>query len=365
MAARDCAASIQTLAKRAARSRPLRAARAVAPRRKPVTAPLFRFAFRVLAAAQSRAAFQRTAIMNDTETQPHASLYQRITDQIIAELERGVLPWHKPWNSQNLSGRVQLPLRYSGERYRGINVISLWMAAAAFGFTSPFWMTYRQAQELGGQVRKGEKGSLVVFTGTMTKQDESADDESDSRQIRFLRGYNVFNCCQIDGLPERFTERPVEPLLSAPARDAKAEAFFAKLAADVRHGGSRAYYAPKLDYIQMPPFETFADAASYYATRAHETMHWTSHEGRLNRSFEGSRRFGGDAYSMEELVAELGAAFLSVDLQLTAELRPDHASYLDHWLKVLKADNHAIFTAAAHAQRACDWLHARAAAGCG
>ena len=299
--------------------------------------------------------------MNDISAQPRSSLYQRITDQIIAELERGSLPWHKPWNAQHLGDRVLAPLRHSGERYRGINIISLWIAATTFGYASPYWMTYRQACELGGQVRKGEKGSPVVFASKLVKRDADApvdaDAESGIREIPFLRGYTVFNAAQIDGLPERFTMiAPLMPL-DPPERNSRAEAFFAATGADIRHGGAQAYYAPKLDYIQMPPFETFTDTVGYYATRAHETVHWTAHHERLNRRFDGNRRFGGDAYGMEELVAELGAAFISVDLQLTPELRPDHASYIENWLQVLRNDNRAIFTAAAHAQRACDYLH--------
>jgi antirestriction protein ArdC len=295
--------------------------------------------------------------MTNSDTKPRAGLYQRITDQIVAELERGVIPWHRPWSGASLGDRISRPLRHTGGAYRGINVIALWMAATAFGFTSPFWMTYRQALALGGQVRKGEKGSLVVYAGTVTNQTEAGEDD-DARQFRFLKGFTVFNVMQIDGLPQRFAEKPVAPLLTMPERDAKAEAFFGKLGADMRHGGAQAYYARKPDYIQMPPFESFEDAASYYATRAHETVHWTSHESRLDRCFDGSKRFGGEAYAIEELVAELGAAFLCVDLQLTPELRPDHAAYIDSWLKALKSDSRVIFTAAAHAQRACDWLHA-------
>lgn len=297
--------------------------------------------------------------MTDLDTKPRAGLYQRITDQIIAELERGTIPWHKPWSTATLTQRVTKPLRHTGEPYRGINVLSLWMASTAFGFTSPFWMTYRQATELGGQVRKGEKGSLVVYANSFTKKGEGAsetDAGSDDREIRFLKGYNVFNLDQIDGLTDHFESAPLEAPLDPPMRDAQAEAFFDRIGADTRHGGPRAYYAPKPDYIQLPPFECFGDAVGYYATRAHETVHWTSHEKRLNRSFD-RKRFGDEGYAMEELVAELGAAFLCVDLQLTPELRPDHASYIEGWLEVLKHDNRAIFTASAHAQRACDWLH--------
>jgi antirestriction protein ArdC len=333
-----------------------RAAMAVALTRKAVTGPLFRFAKRVLDTAQLGADLERTAIMSDANTKPRANLYQRITDQIIAELERGALPWRKPWDTGLLGDRVTRPLRHSGEPYRGINIVALWMAATASGFASPFWMTYRQALEFDGQVRKGEKGQLVVFASSMTKVDEAAPEGADPREVHFMKGFTVFNVAQIDGLPARFSEPAPAPRLDVPTRDAKAEAFFNATAAVILHGGTQAYYAPEPDCIRLPPFESFRDTASYYATRAHETVHWTAHKTRLDRSFD-HKRFGDEGYAMEELVAELGAAFLCADFALTPELRPDHASYIENWLLALKNDNRAIFTAAAHAQRACDFLH--------
>jgi antirestriction protein ArdC len=282
-------------------------------------------------------------------------IYQRVTGQIVAELERGVIPWTKPWHASHLEGRVALPIRHNGLPYRGINVIALWIASTAFGYASPTWMTYRQASELGGQVRKGEKGSLVVYAGTLTKPAEDEGGEVDSREIQYLRGYTVFNTDQIDGLPDQYRPQPV-PVLDPPQRIALAEAFLAAVPAEVRHGGNRAYYAGGADYIQMPPFETFRDAESYYAVRTHETVHWTAHKSRLDRSFD-RKRFGDEGYAMEELVAELGSAFLCSALTLTPELRPDHASYIANWLEVLKRDSRAVFAAASHAQRAADYLH--------
>jgi antirestriction protein ArdC len=169
-----------------------------------------------------------------------------------------------------------------------------------------------------------------------------------------MKGYTVFNVEQIDGLPERYHTKPA-PRLEPMPRIAHAEAFFAGTAADIRHGGNSAYYSVGSDHIQTPVFEAFRDAESYYATLAHECTHWTKHCRRLDREF-GRKRWGDEGYAMEELVAELGAAFLCASLELTPELREDHASYLDHWLKVLKADKRAIFTAAGHAQRAADFL---------
>ena len=287
-----------------------------------------------------------------------ASLYQRVTDQIIAELERGVMPWRKPWNAEHLNGRVSLPLRHNGEAYRGINVLTLWMAGTALGYSSPTWMTYRQALELGGQVRGGEKGSPVVYAGKLVKAGEDSAEHEDPREIRYLKSYCVFNVCQIDGLPDTFYAKPDVPVLAVPERNARAEAFFDAVGAVTRHGGTRAYYSPPMDYISMPPFESFENAESYYAIRAHECVHWTGHVTRLDR-LAWPVRSGSPEYMKEELVAELGAAFLCVFLQLTPELRPAHASYIEHWLKMLRGDNRAIFAAAAHAQRAADYLLAR------
>ncbi len=196
--------------------------------------------------------------------------------------------------------RVTRPLRHNGEPYRGINIIALWMASTACGFTSPYWMTYRQALELGGQVRKGEKGALVVFSSSLTRKNEGAAADAgtnaDPREIRFMKSFTVFNLDQIDGLADRYASRALTSQLDPPLRNAQAEAFFARIGADTRHGGSRAYYAPQPDYIQLPPFESFLDAASYYATRAHEAVHWTGHEQRLNRSFD-RKRFGDEGYA--------------------------------------------------------------------
>lgn len=282
-------------------------------------------------------------------------IYQRVTDQIVAELENGVRPWLKPWNAEHAAGRITRPLRANGVAYRGINILMLWASAVEKGFAAPLWLTYKQAQELGGQVRKGEKGSPVVYANTITRTEQDADTGEDvERNIPFMKAYTVFNAEQVDGLPAHFYALQ-EPALDPVARIEKAEAFFAATRADVRHGGNQAYYAIGEDRVQMPPFEAFRDAESYYATLAHELAHWTRHPSRLDRSF-GRKKWGDEGYAKEELVAELGAAFLSADLGLTPEPRADHASYIASWLKVLKDDKRAIFTAAAHAQRAADYL---------
>ena len=282
-----------------------------------------------------------------------ADVHTRITNTIVAQLEAGVRPWLKPCNAEHAAGRISMPLRANGVPYRGINILSLWIEADAKGYSAPIWITYRQALELNGQVRKGEHGSPVVYAATATKKDEAAGEEGE-RSFAFLKGYTVFNVEQVDGLPAHFytpATKPLDPV----QRIERAEMFFASIGADIRYGGNRAYYNVSQDFVQLPPFETFRDAESYYATLAHEATHWTRHETRLNRDF-GRKRWGDEGYAMEELVAELGAAFLSSDLGLTPEVMPDHAAYIASWIKVLKHDKRAVFTASAYAQRAADHL---------
>lgn len=285
-----------------------------------------------------------------------ADVYERITNQIVAELEKGVRPWLKPWNAEHSAGRITRPLRGNGIPYRGINVVMLWSEAMEKGYAAPIWMTFKQAIELKACVRKGEKGSLVVYADKITRTEtDAATGEENEFAIPFMKGYTVFNVEQINGLPEHFYGKP-ELRSDAVPRIERVESFFAATGANVVHGGSRACYVPSTDNIHMPCIDFFRDTESYYATLAHETTHWTKHASRLNREF-GRKRFGDEGYAMEELVAELGSAFLSADLDLTPEVRDDHASYVASWLKVLKNDKRAIFTAASHAQRAVDFLH--------
>jgi antirestriction protein ArdC len=293
--------------------------------------------------------------MSNTNETARQDVYSRITNQIIEALEQGVKPWTQPWNAAHAAGHVSRPLRHNGLPYAGINVLTLWASATSAHYAAPIWMTFKQAIELGGHVRKGEKGSPVVYADTMrrTETDEATGDEAELA-IPFLKAYTVFNVEQIEGLPAHFLA-PATTTPNPDARIAEAENFFAASRADIRHGGDSAFYSPALDYIQMPPFEAFKDAQAYYATLAHEATHWTRHASRLDRDF-GRKRFGDDGYAREELVAELGAAFLSADLGLRLEDRTDHAAYLSHWLAVLKEDKRAIFAAAAHAQRAADYL---------
>ncbi|WP_374346578.1 ArdC family protein [Phenylobacterium sp.] len=281
-------------------------------------------------------------------------LYSRVTNAILADLENGVRPWNKPWSAEHLAGKISRPLRATREPYSGVNVLLLWAEAVAQGFTAPIWITFRQALALGGHVRKGEHGSTVVYANRI-KRPEAGDDGQDvEREIPFLKAYTVFNVEQVDGLSAHF-HATVAPRLDAVQRIAHAEAFFAATGADIRHGGNQAFYAAHTDHVQVPPFEAFEDPEAYYATLAHECTHWTKHPTRLDRDF-GRKRWGDEGYAREELVAELGAAFLCADLGLELEPRPDHASYIASWLEVLQNDRRFIFTAAAHAQRACDHL---------
>lgn len=290
----------------------------------------------------------------NTTTSLYKDVYSRVTDRIVADLEKGVRSWMKPWSASNTEGRVLRPLRHNGTPYKGINVLLLWGEAVEKGYTSPTWMTYKQAETLNAHVRKGEKGSLVVFADRYTKTEANDKGEDVEHSIPFMKAYTVFNVQQIEGLPAQYQPTPAPDTAPLPLFE-DAEKFFAGTGAEFRHGGNRAFYAPAADFIQLPPPDAFRDAESYAATKAHELTHWTGHQDRMAREF--GKRFGDQAYAFEELVAELGAAFLCADLGVTPETREDHAAYLGHWLAVLKSDKRAIFTAAAHAQRAADYLH--------
>jgi antirestriction protein ArdC len=296
-------------------------------------------------------------IMSRKEDKSRADIYARITDRIVADLGRGVRPWTRPWTVANTAGRITRPLRHNGQPYSGVNVILLWSEAVARGFSSPIWMTFKQAAELGGHVRKGETGSIVVYASRFTKTETDGNGDEVERDIPFLKAYTVFCVDQIDGLPEHYYGRPAT--VSTPIeRNAHADAFFANTGAVVRHGGTMAFYAPSSDHIQMPPIESFRDAESYVAVRAHETVHWTAPSHRVNRDLS---RYGKDRSecAREELIAELGSCFLCADLGIVPELepRPDHASYLKSWLEALSNEKRFIFAAAAHAQRAVAYLH--------
>lgn len=290
------------------------------------------------------------------QTEPRADLYTRVTDRILADLEQGVRPWFKPWGTGQTQGRIIRPLRHNGLPYSGVNTLLLWSEAVARGFSAPIWMTFRQAHALGAHVKKGETGSLVVYADAMRRTETDESGEEAKRRIPFLKAYTVFNVEQIEGLPAHYLAPAPAPFAKI-ERIARADSFIAATGVTVRHGGDRACYSAASDHVQMPPFEAFHDAESYYVTLAHECIHWTKHPTRLDRDFK-RKRFGDEGYAREELVAELGSAFLSADLGLTPQPRPDHAAYIASWLKVLKDDKRFIVSAAAHASRAADFLHA-------
>jgi antirestriction protein ArdC len=293
-----------------------------------------------------------TATVSDTK---RADIYIRVTAKIIEELERGVRPWLKPWNAEFAAGRITRPLRHNGQPYKGINILMLWASAELQGFACPFFLTFQQAKELGGFVKKREHGSPVVYASTFKKKEAGDNGQEIEQEIPFLKEYTVFNAEQCEGLPPHFYQL-AEPPTEMMERIDAVERFCAHTKADIRYGGNRAYYTVEADYIRLPPFETFRDAESHAATLVHELTHWTRHPSRLNRDL-GRKKWGDEGYAMEELTAELGSAFLCADLHITPEIRDDHASYIDSWLKVLRDDRRAIFSAASLASHAVDYLH--------
>jgi antirestriction protein ArdC len=285
-------------------------------------------------------------------------VYASVTAQIITAIEQGAGSWRMPWHT---SGRFESsPINVISKKpYMGINTLCLWAAAESKGYESGEWATYKQWQEHGAQVRKGEKATVVVFwkfaDGSKETQEDGDEQPASSSRLLFTRGYSVFNAAQVDGYTPK-----AEPESTLNERMEHAEVFFGGVGADVRHGGNRAYYSPSSDHIQMPSFQAFDESVSYYSTLAHEHTHFTATAARCDRQL--GKRFGDNAYAAEELIAELGAAFTCAHLGLSAEPRADHAAYIESWLKVLKADKRAIFTAASKAQQATDWLIQRAGA---
>lgn len=272
------------------------------------------------------------------------NLYQQVTDSIIAELEKGAAPWVKPWRADATADHNQI----SGKPYRGINRLLLGMASMAGGFASPAWATYKQWQELGYQVNKGEKATHIVFFKPMQGKTNAETGEVEAGYC-VIRGYAVFNATQTNfpASAPIVTDSGFNPLPAC-------EQFIIKTGAQVTHGGDAAFYMPSQDRIQLPNKSAFDGELHYYATAFHELTHWTGAKSRLDRELSG--RFGNPEYAFEELVAELGAAFTCADQGIQGELR--HAGYIGHWLKACRADNKAIFKAAALAQKAADYLAA-------
>lgn len=292
--------------------------------------------------------------MTETAT-PKIDIYTAITEKIVASLEQGSLPWRKPWSAEHMAQNVIRPLRWNNQAYTGVNVLVLWSTAAEKEYHSPYWMTFKQALALKGTIRKGEKATQVVYADKFTKEEPDEKGQLQTKVIPFLKSYFVFNACQITGLSDSFYAKPEQTILNPETRIKELEEYFAKTNANINIG-TQACYKSTSDQIEMPPFESFYDAASYYAVLGHEMTHWTKHKTRLDRDF-GRLKWGDEGYAKEELVAELGSCFLAADLGFEPELRPDHAAYIQNWLEVLKNDKKFIFSAASHAQKAVEHLH--------
>jgi antirestriction protein ArdC len=280
-------------------------------------------------------------------------LYRSITEQIAAAIAGGAGSFVMPWHTKGVP--ATLPMNAATDAsYRGINVLTLWMAAATRGYGSGQWASYRQWQTLGAQVRKGESGSLIVFYKPL-EATESPPEGEETRQRFVIRASHVFNTAQVDGWTP--AEVPSDPAFKP---NEQAEAFVLATGARVRYGFHHALYRRDLDDIEMPSpvwftgSPTSSPLETYYATLLHELTHWSGATYRLGREF--GKRFGDHAYAFEELVAELGGAFLCAGLGLTNEPRPDHAAYAAHWLDILGRDPKAIFTAASKAQEAVEYL---------
>lgn len=280
------------------------------------------------------------------------SLYQEVTDRIVAELEAGRVPWVQPWGSS--SAGLGLPKNAAtGRQYSGINILILWGAVIDKAYPCQHWLTFRQALSLGGEVRKGERGTTVVYADRFVPQDErerARRDGDEPNAVPFLKRFAVFNVAQCEGLPESafppaapLPERQIEP---------RAEALIAATGADFITRGDKAFYAPSLDLIQVPPQPAFFQQIDFYRTCFHELGHWTGHPSRLNRDQSG--RFGTHPYAREELVAEMASAFICASLDIMPTVR--HADYLGSWLAVLREDNRAIFRAASQASKASDFI---------
>ncbi|RWM09746.1 MAG: DUF1738 domain-containing protein [Mesorhizobium sp.] len=283
-----------------------------------------------------------------------ADIYARITNQIIAAIEAGAGEFVMPWHHEGTATARPINVA-SGKAYRGVNTLALWAAAQSSGYPDGLWGTYRQWQALGAQVRKGEKATTIVFWGQIgDNTDEEGEDAGDASERRrsFARGYSVFNCAQVDGYEPEPMVAPSEE-----ERIAHADAFYSNLGINTVYGGNEAYYLPSADRVHVPVFGSFRDVASHYSVLLHEGLHATAAKHRLDRDLSG--RFGSEAYAMEEIIAEAGAAMVLADLSISAHPRPDHAAYISGWLKVLRDDTSAIFTASSKAQAAVDWMHAQ------
>ena len=281
-------------------------------------------------------------------SETRADIYTRITETIIAAIESGASNYDMPWHHSG--GAVARPSNVaSGNAYRGINILSLWASAMGCGFESGLWGTYRQWKACGAQVRKGERGSPIVFYKRLDTEDEGEASNEENRPRLVARGFTVFNLAQVENY-----DAPSFEKLPESERIAHADTFFQNLNIKTEFGEG-AYYRPSTDTVHMPPFAHFKSAAGFYSVYGHECGHASGAKARLDRDLSG--RFGGESYAMEECIVELASSYLMADLAIANEPRGDHAAYIASWLKVLKDDPRAIFTAASAAQRIADWMH--------
>jgi antirestriction protein ArdC len=270
-----------------------------------------------------------------------STVYEEVTNSIIEQLEKGAIPWQKPWVADGSADKNVI----TQKPYQGINRLILGMSGISKAYTVPVWASFKQWQQLGGSVRKGEKGTKIVFYTPAEKVNKEGEKES----YAVLKAYWVFNVSQVDGIeitPVAVTEKPF-------TANQLAEERIIKTGARISHGGDAAFFMPSQDRIQMPNKSAFENEASYYATAFHELTHWAGHETRLDRVK--GKRFADPAYAFEELVAEMGAAFLCQDYGIQGELR--HAGYIQSWLKALRDDSKAVFKAAAYAQKAATYIN--------
>ena len=286
--------------------------------------------------------------------QDRTSLYDEITGKIISELEVGRVPWVQPWGTAAAKAPLAMPRNGStGRHYSGINVLILWGAVIEHSFPGQSWLTFRQALALGGNVRKGERGTTVVYADRFIPDDEkrrARDTGEDAQAIPFLKRFTVFNSAQCENLPEdvAIVTPPPPPGLIEP----RVEALIQATGIDFRIGGNRAFYVPADDYVMVPPPQAYFEPINWHRTALHELGHATGHASRVGRDLSGS--FGTKKYAFEELVAEINAAFCCASIGIVPTVR--HADYVGSWLEVLREDNRAIVRAASQASKAADYL---------
>jgi len=286
---------------------------------------------------------------------PSVDVYQLVTNTIITQLEKGVIPWQQPWEG----GKCNIPgfpvNHVTGSRYRGINILLLWSSTLEKGYSSKEWASFKQWNSKNESVRKGEKGNLVVYYDTIEKEIDG-----ETQKIPFLKRSYVFNRCQLTSFiaDEKKENEPVPSLVE---KIEIVDQFLSPLNLDLKTDDKFPCYSPTKDCIYMPRMESFKDTATctategYYSSLLHELTHWTGHEKRLNR--KGGKRFGDQAYAFEELCAELGAAFLCSGFSISTLEKGDHAAYIDHWLKALNENKKLVFAASSEASKAVEYLY--------